>query len=472
MTSQRTSVAIVGGGFSGAMTAVHLLKQRLAQLDITIVEPRSELGRGIAYSTQCPEHLLNVPASEMSALPQEADHFLKFARGQDSSISADSFVARKVYGDYVNSIVAQQITGRNSGRNCLRHLRSEVVDLEASGNHYALILADGSRIDADYVVLALGNLGGKQPGWLKDAAIASHAYIHDPWDTKAIEAVCADEDVLIIGSGLTAIDKIVELKSKGHKAHIYVLSRRGLFPNRHTKNYQRRPQVEFKYLSVLSALKNLRRRVADLASTSDVTDWRQVVDELRPITQQWWLSLPQSEQKRFVRHLQTYWDIHRHRMACEISDKIEKTRQTGKLEIIAGRIIQLGGEGKHLTIEVMERGKKTSRNICVSKIINCTGPQSSLETIDSPLLTNLRRRGLIHCHVLGTGIAVRPDGQIVDQKDQVLKGLFAIGPLLKATLMESVAVPELRRQALNLATRIASLAKREDCPDESALEMA
>jgi uncharacterized NAD(P)/FAD-binding protein YdhS len=408
----------------------------------------------------------------MSAMPEEADHFVKFAQRQDSTISPDSFVARKIYGDYVNSLVAQQISECKSGQNSQRHVRAEVVDIEARKKHYCLILADGSRLEADYVVLALGNLGGKRPGWLKDAAISSSAYIHDPWDTKAIEAVDANEDVLIVGSGLTAIDKIIELKSKGHKARLYVLSRHGLFPNRHTKNYQRRPQVEFKYASALSALTNIRQRVANLGSASGVTDWRQVVDDLRPITQQWWLSLPQTEKKRFLRHLQTYWDIHRHRMASEISDKIEEALQTGKLQIIAGRIIKVQAEGKKLTIEIMERGEKASLNICVSKIINCTGPQSSLETIDSPLLTNLKRRGLIHSHVLGTGIAVRPDGQIVDQKGQPVSGLFAIGPLLKAELMESVAVPELRGQALALAKRIASLAKQEDCPDQSALEMA
>lgn len=471
-TSQRTRVAIVGGGFSGAMTALHLLKQRLVELDVTIIEPRNELGRGLAYSTQCPEHLLNVPASEMSAFPADADHFLKYARHQDQNVSADSFVARKIYGDYVNSLIAQQIRESESDQNCLKHARSEAVDIEASDNHYVLILADGSRIAADYVVLALGNLGGKRPGWLKDTAAINTVYINDPWDTKAIDTVGAGDDVLIVGSGLTAVDKIVELEGKGHKASIYVLSRHGLFPNRHTKNFQRRSQVEFSYSSALSALERIRQRAANPTATKKVTDWRQVIDELRPVTQKWWLSLPLPEQKRFLRHLQTYWDIHRHRMASEIADKIEATREKGKLKIIAGRIISVRAEGDRLTVDVRERGKETSRSIRVSKIINCTGPQSSLAKVDSPLLANLETRGLIHSHVLGTGIAVRPDGQVVNRMGQPVPGLFAIGPLLKTELMESVAVPELRGQALSLATKIASLAKAMDCPDASALERA
>lgn len=466
-TSNRVQVAIVGGGFSGAMTAVHLLKQHLVDLDVTIIEPRNELGRGLAYSTQCPEHLLNVPAAEMSALPSEADNFLKFARLKEPSITADSFVPRMTYGDYVNALVTEQLTEGKGNPNRLRHVRSRAVDIERKATHYFLILEDGSRIKADYVVLALGNLVGKKPSWLSGINVSDKAYIHDPWDTKAVDSVGSDEDVLLVGSGLTAIDKIIELKSKGHQAAIYVVSRHGLFPNHHTKNYQRQPHVEFKYASVLKALKSIRERVAKLESA---TDWRQVIDDLRPLTQQWWLSLPLHERKRFIRHLQTYWDVHRHRMASEIGDKIDKTLKTGNLKIVAGRIIKVSPKGNQLTIEVKPRGKNASLNIGVSKIINCTGPQSSLQTIDSPLLSNLRKRGLIHSHILGTGIGARPDGQIVDQSGEAINGLFAIGPLLKAELMESVAVPELKGQAMSLADKIASLAKRR--PNESALKMA
>jgi uncharacterized NAD(P)/FAD-binding protein YdhS len=156
-------------------------------------------------------------------------------------------------------------------------------------------------------------------------------------------------------------------------------------------------------------------------------------------------------------------------MASEIGDEIEKTIQAGNLRIIAGRIIKVH-KGKQLTAEVKARGRNASVNIEVSKIINCTGPQSSLQAIDSPLLVNLRKRGLIHSHILGTGIGVRPDGQIVDQSGEGVDGLFAIGPLLKSELLESVAVPELRGQAMCLADKIASLAKRK--PDESKLKMA
>lgn len=73
------TIVIIGGGVSGALTAFHLHKRR-TQGRVIVIDPRPELGLGLAYSTPSLRHLLNVPAGKMSALQQQPDHFLKWLR--------------------------------------------------------------------------------------------------------------------------------------------------------------------------------------------------------------------------------------------------------------------------------------------------------------------------------------------------------------------------------------------------------
>ncbi len=200
--------------------------------------------------------------------------------------------------------------------------------------------------------------------------------------------------------------------------------------------------------------------------SADGDTWRQIIDGLRSTTQLWWQSLSTKEQRRFFNHLLTYWEVHRHRMAPDIGRKVAGACSTGQLTVLAGRIISISElpdyQGRRLAVIISERGKAEAMTITVNKVINCTGPQSSLKQVDSVLLANLLRRGLVAPHRLGTGIAVSADGQLLDKFGSSVVGLLAIGPLLKAELLESVAVPELRQQALALAAKIADMAKLKD----------
>ena len=457
MIVQKSHVAIIGGGFSGAMTAIHLLRQRRIDFNITIIEPRSELGKGLAYSTKCDNHLLNVVVSRMSAFPDQGEHFFNYALSYNKEVLPDSYLPRKLYGQYISSLFAGELVRWQNSSVSVQHIQAKVIDIETTEKRYRLFLTNNSSIEADCVVLALGNLGGKKPNWLHGLNIENAKYIHDPWNAAAIEAVSSNEKILLVGSGLTAVDKIIELKDRGHKADLYILSRHGLLSKVHVENYQRPAPYELQCTSVISALKIIRKRIENLKES----DWRQVIDSLLTTTQKWWLSLSRQEQKRFVRHLQSYWEVHRHRMAPNIGSKIEEIFQSGQLKIFAGRIVSISEVNELLSIEIKERGKKNTQKIFVDKIINCTGPQSSLKTVDSQLLTNLFKRGLVCPHDLGTGIAVRADGQVLNSFGKAVEGLFAIGRLQKEELMESVAVPILREQALALAKKMVNFISQQ-----------
>lgn len=54
---------IIGGGASGVLLTYQLLHRSTSDLRVTLIEQRPEIGRGIAYHTDNPDHLLNVRAS-------------------------------------------------------------------------------------------------------------------------------------------------------------------------------------------------------------------------------------------------------------------------------------------------------------------------------------------------------------------------------------------------------------------------
>jgi uncharacterized NAD(P)/FAD-binding protein YdhS len=167
MQSKLARVAIVGGGFSGAMTAVHLLRQKIPLLEITIFEQAHELGRGLAYSTPCPDHLLNVPAFGMSAVANEPDHFLTYAMSKDRQFTQESYVPRSIFGDYLRWLISKELQIAEDAGAKFRQVRAAVIAMERPGDAYQLSTSEGQKFDADFVVLAIGNLSGKKPGWLR-----------------------------------------------------------------------------------------------------------------------------------------------------------------------------------------------------------------------------------------------------------------------------------------------------------------
>jgi uncharacterized NAD(P)/FAD-binding protein YdhS len=225
------TVAIVGCGFSGTMVAVHLARQGPDSPRVLMFERDERLARGAAYGTSSPEHLLNVPARLMSAFADEPDHFLSWLRDRDPAVQPGAFVPRQVYGDYLDDLLRD--AARRLGSKLVA-IRAEVVDLidEAPGS-FSLVTSQGSRFQADAVVVAVGNPGPQDPIPVPDRARAAGSYIGDPWVDDPFQYLNADDPILLIGSGLTAIDLLVEAESRRTVGPITAISRHGLLPQPH-----------------------------------------------------------------------------------------------------------------------------------------------------------------------------------------------------------------------------------------------
>src|SRR6201985_2480611 len=100
-----TTIAIIGGGVSGTLTAFHLIRQR-TPARVILINQRPDFGLGLAYSTPSLRHLLNVPAGKISALPDQPDHFLRWLqRNYDPLATEKTFAPRLIFGRYIQSLL-------------------------------------------------------------------------------------------------------------------------------------------------------------------------------------------------------------------------------------------------------------------------------------------------------------------------------------------------------------------------------
>ena len=152
-------------------------------------------------------------------------------------------------------------------------------------------------------------------------------------------------------------------------------------------------------------------------------------------------------------------------MAPSISQRIESFKSSGQLKVLSGGIramAESSDNGKAVVAaSLRQRHNNQDENITINKVINCTGPQSKLSAIDSPLMANLHKNKLIQPDQTGAGISCEASGLVKNDQTRPSR-IFAIGPMLKAVLLESVAVPELKVQSQKLAQLLVNAALNGD----------
>jgi uncharacterized NAD(P)/FAD-binding protein YdhS len=435
-TTQKT-IAIIGGGVSGALTAYHLI-QRGVEARVVVIDPRPELGLGLAYSTPSLRHLLNVPAAKISALPNEPEHFLNWLRANhDAEATPTTFAPRAVFGRYICSLLAETVG--------LEQIQAAVVDYRAAGTRAVLTLDTGRRLECDYVVLATGNFDPAMLPGVSDEARSTNAYCQNAWAAVTYDKLTPGAPITLIGTGLTSVDVLLRLRELGHSGTITTVSRHGVFPSRHAA-YTPLAESAIPLDTPATCLAYLR---ALRATIRNGVEWRAAIDSLRADTNDLWLALPDAEQKRFRRHLQRRWDVVRHRMAPTIADIIERELADGTLIVREGHLhsIETSRSGAAVVIRTAS-GQETFET---SRVINCTGPNMNYRNVNSPLLKSLFEQGIVTAGPLGGGFNTTRSGALIDARGEGSETLFNLGPGHLGTLLESIAIPEVRQQAMALA---------------------
>jgi uncharacterized NAD(P)/FAD-binding protein YdhS len=434
----RVDVAIVGGGFSGCTVAAQLARMAPETTAVTLFED-GPLARGAAYGTRHGEHLLNTRASAMTAFAGEPEHFVRWLDGR---AQPHEFVSRRVYGDYLEAMANETFSRPGFER---VEARVERVEANPQGG-YDLRTLDGQTLRASIVILAVGH-APPATDFLPAAMTASDRFVGDPWrfDYRAVEG-----NVLLIGSGLTALDAVSALRTGGHRGDIEVVSRHGRFPQTHVDK-----PVPYDAAPLLDAgdTRRLVRSFRQCLNTAAERgyDWRSVVDAIRPHSEALWRRLPQAEQFRFDRHLRSRWELRRHRAPQSVTDALDAYRDSGHLHVYAGRISEYDGDRVTLALA----GGRTAE-VEPRWIVNCTGPARGAAALDRAPLSGLRRAGALSPATSGRGVRVDESLHPVASDGTPVPGLFVVGPLAGGSFFESTAVPELRDQARAAAVAVIS----------------
>ncbi|BDG70527.1 FAD/NAD(P)-binding protein [Roseomonas fluvialis] len=460
MTQQ--TIAVIGAGFSGTLLALHLLRRCPPTTSVLLIERNSSFGRGQAYATGNANHLLNVPAGRMSAFRDRPDDFVQWLKRQpaaDPSLPVATpgcFVSRGLFGDYVRHLIDAEHDVPGRGERLLL-LQADVAALRKEADSLTLHLADGRVVRAGLAVLAVGNFPPELPPGVDPAAVDGSWYRPDPWGSDTFTDLDPDAPVLLIGTGLTAVDGVVSLRDLGHRGPIHALSRRGLLPRPHPVRADVVPPSEMPPLPTgFSTLLRLLRREADRRAEQGGS-WHAVVDALRPSTQDLWQALAPDEKARFLRHLRPWWDVHRHRMAAPVAELIDAARQSGQLAIHVGRIRRIADSPGGAAVTYRRRQGGSEQTLDVARVVNCAGPGCDYDRIADPLVRDPLATGYARPDAFRLGLDVTPASALRDSTGAISRRLFAVGPVTKAAFWEMTAVPDIRRQSEMLAEHLASL---------------
>ncbi|MEG3151819.1 FAD/NAD(P)-binding protein [Sphingomonas sp. ZT3P38] len=454
------SVAVIGGGLSGALFGLKLAAAR-PDFRVIVIEATRRIGRGLAYGACTPQHLLNVPISRMEVglTPGFADWLQANPDARDalSTGLAESggdlpgiFVPRALFGAYLEErLEAALVTGDGPG---LTLVRGEAVRVLARPDR-AVRLSDGREIRADTVVLATGNLAPRAPGGPDQWFYDTPGFVPDPWAPDAFEGLGQDDPLLLLGTGLTTVDIVLKLTAAGHRGAILATSRRGLLPQVHAAGGAWPAFLEAATpASPRRLMRLIREQVA--AATAQGIPWQRVFDAARPAVPAVWSSWSTREKRQFLRHLRTRWDVHRHRMARRIHDALHAETARGRLEILPARLrAYRPAEDKVEAILATRTGDE--RRFTAARVVNCTGPRRDAGAIAIPLLADLRDQGLALPDALGLGLETENCALLdIDRRESTW--LFALGALTCPQWWEITAVPEIAVQVDRLVGQLAN----------------
>lgn len=453
-------IVIIGGGFSGAALAWHLHRIAPGTYKIVIIEPRDEIGRGLAYDNHDPAHRINVPAVKMNLDFDEEGHFQQWlieqgypTRDPASLIaSGHLYPSREAFGAYVGAHI------RALG-DAVTHRKTKARAVVPTDTGYRVLCENGDGIEADVVVLAVCHAPPDVPASLK-VLTAHPKFIANPWQRDALQGIAPDDRVLIVGTGLTMADIVASLDRLGHRGHITGISRRGLRSQAHAAS-ETEPLgdfVEAPAHTTLSLLRRVRRAIADAARHG--LSWHPVLDQIRLQGTGIWRALPTRERAKLIKHLRPFWDTYRFRIAPQVDDVIKRRIADGTLTIRAAALRASTAQepaalGKELAVDIRARRGKTWERSAFDAVVIATGPAHGTVFQSNALLHQLQDAGLARPDPLGLGIDVDLQGHVIARDGRADDALFVAGPLARGTFGELMGVPDLAQYVRSIAETIA-----------------
>lgn len=462
MSKPFDTIAIIGGGFTGAAVAFHLARSDVGAR-ILVVEPRQDLGGGLAYDVDDDTFRINVPASKMSLVPGDDGHFARWI--EESGAVADDAEAlagdghlyprRSVFGRYVADYVAPFLRDRR-----IVHVRALATRIARQDEGWTIVTDSGHGYAAGIVILATTHPPPSVPSILDKALRGDPRLIADTAVPGVLATIPADARVLIVGTGLTMADVVASLDARGHTGKITSLSRRGLrsrgHPARTTEPFGIFTDRAHTARSLLAAV---RRTIEEAAAQG--LSWHPVLDAVRAQAQTIWPKLSILEQRRIVRHLRPFWDVHRFRIAPQVEAVLDRRLTLGTLEIISASLQGAAANPRGIEVDIKRRQDGKIERLTVDNVVITTGPAHGSVIVTEPHLASLAQCGLIVRDDAGLGIACDRRGHAFDDEGRAVANLLVAGPLARGTFGELMGLPQVSDYAVQIAVEAARVWRAE-----------
>jgi len=447
-------VALIGGGAASAALLGELLERQPPQpLHLDWYAGSGTPARGVAYATRSDRHLLNVRAASMGMFAGKPQGFLDYVQREDPSVAGTDFLPRRRYGDYLEAEVARALAlGKVHGHDVqIVPFDADAVVPEADGVT-VFRGEEGRRVDA--AVLAIGALPPQPLAGVAADALASGRYAVDPWTLLAAPPAGSPGHVAVIGLGLTAADVLLELAAHWPATRFTAISRHGLLPEPHLRSTALPSGDSGELIEAMQDAPEVRRWLHLLREAiAQEEDWRSVIDSLRPHTPALWATLTPEQRRRFQRHARWAWERARHRMPPAVAEGLAALERAGRLRRGRGHVHRVEPDGDGLRLELRPHGGGAHESLHADWVVQSTGMDSDVARTPHPLMRQL----VVNRHVLpdplGLGCQATPQGRLL-HAGGAWPRLFAIGSLLRGTLWESTAMPEIRQQARAVADQL------------------
>lgn len=450
-------VAIIGGGFTGATLARLLaLHEQYWPHEIVVFEPRAHLGGGLAYDTDDPSLRLNVAAHRMRAVPGDPQAFVRWLsdsgrleRDPDAVANGAVYARRGDFADFMRGQIQPFL---DSG--IVKHLRQRVERIHRRRGRWQIEGDGGAMLQADVLVVATGHPPPTPPSALASRLVGDPRFIANLSGPGALRDIRQNDNVFVVGAGLTALDAVAVLRNGGHCGQVTLLSRTGHLPQPQAAG-DFAPHGDFLIGvpdTALSVLKRVRFALEEV--TENGLPWQSVFEALRHQGQAIWRGLPLLEQQRVLRHLRRRFEVHRFRMPPQIAELVDREKATGGLRTCAGRIVAVQPGREEIVIDIAARPHGTMERHGAHWVLMATGPDHRNATGSQTCLAELQRLGLLSKDPCGLGIACDAESRALARDGYPMEDLFIAGPLARGTFGELSGVPEIAAQAEKIAQQI------------------
>lgn len=433
-------VVVVGGGASGTLTAMALLEH--TDHRISVVDPSERLGLGVAYGCCESNHVLNSHAKAMSFDPGQPDDYVEWLQYFHPGSTGLAFGTRSEYGQYLRQRFAER-SRHHEGR--CEHVRQTVVDVSAAK---VVTFGDGSTVQADHVVLCVGLNAVTWPPALAESLKQFHGAYENPWLPGVFDKVRADAPVLVVGTGLTAVDVALSLNDRPRSAEVVCVSRSGELPRVHrSENRVPAKPPAWWHPKPGSSLQMLEEDIR--RASAECGDWRIVIDSLRPHIDDIWRGFNDEDRSEFIATKARMWENVRHRMCSDVANRFMRLVSQGAVRVVRGGIHSVDVASDAVTAVIGEN-KET---VEFGSVVNCTGPGPAPGSCAKIIRTMIDQRTAV-VDKYGYGVSTDADGTLMAPDGSRHEGIWTVGPLRRGTLWETTAIPELRTQAYATAVAI------------------